>query len=104
MRVKLPKLVLREACVLDASRDWRRGAFLEMGAGTGLMTQLFLDRGFDGACYDLGEDSRRRARVRLETYGSRMVVVDDVSELQPASFDYLFAFEVLEHIQDDLAA
>lgn len=104
MRAKQPKLVLREACVHDASRDWTPGSFLEMGAGTGLMTQVLLDRGFHGACYDLGDDSRRLARKRLASYGARMVVVDDVSALQPASFDYLFAFEVLEHIEDDLAA
>jgi SAM-dependent methyltransferase len=104
MAAKQPKLVLREACVHDASRDWAPGAFLEMGAGTGQMTQLFLERGFHGACYDLGADSRRMARDRLAGYGERIAVVDDVAALAPASFDYLFAFEVLEHIEDDAAA
>ncbi len=46
---KQPKLVLRESCVADMSRKWRPGLFAEMGAGTGGMTRLFLERGFNGA-------------------------------------------------------
>lgn len=98
---KQPKLVLREACVHDVSRDWTPGSFLEMGAGTGQMTQLFVERGFRATCYDIGEDSRRMARERLAPYGERATVVDDVDGLAAGSFDYLFAFEVLEHIEED---
>lgn len=101
---KQPKLVLRESCVDDLSRDWPRGTFLEMGAGTGHMTRRFLDRGFSGACHDLGTDSRQMIRANLASYGSRIRVVDDAGELPVASFDYLLAFEVLEHIEDDRAA
>jgi SAM-dependent methyltransferase len=98
---KQPKLVLRESCVEDISREWTPGAFLEMGAGTGHMTRLFLERGFDGACYDLGEDSRQMIRANLARFGQRILVVDDPGVLPPASFDYLLAFEVLEHIDQD---
>lgn len=55
---KQPKLVLRESCVYDLSRDWAPGRFVEMGAGTGHMASLFLARGFSGVCHDLGPDSR----------------------------------------------
>ena len=99
-----PKLVLRESCVHDVSADWAPGRFLEMGAGTGYMTRLFLDRGFEGAASDLGENSRAMMRANLAYVGERMRVIDDERELAPASFDYLFAFEVLEHIEDDHGA
>lgn len=99
---KQPKLILRESCVQDVSGDWSPGRFVEMGAGTGHMTRLFLERGFTGACHDLGEDSRQMMRRNLADAGERMVVVDDLSELPPKGFDYLFAFEVLEHIEPDL--
>lgn len=72
-----------------------------MGAGTGHMAGLFLDRGFHGACHDLGEDSRQMLRTNLAHAGDRMRVVDALDELPEAAFDYLFAFEVLEHIEDD---
>jgi len=98
---KQPKLILRESSIRDVSGSWPPGRFVEMGAGTGHMTRLFLDRGFSGACHDLGEDSRQMMRSNLADAGERMRVVDDLSELSPEEFDYLFAFEVLEHIESD---
>ena len=104
MRRKQPKLVLRESCVDDVSRTWPSGSILEMGAGTGRMTRIFLERGFYGACYDLGDDSRQMIRANLAEFGKRINVVDDISTLPAESFDYLLAFEVLEHIEDDAGA
>lgn len=101
---KQPKLVLRESCVADLSRHWNVGRFVEMGAGTGGMTRIFLDRDFWGACHDLGADSREMIRENLRAYGSKIAVINDLSGLEPGGFDYLFAFEVLEHIADDMDA
>lgn len=98
---KQPKLILRESSIQDVSGSWPAGRFVEMGAGTGHMTRFFLERGFSGACHDLGEDSRQMMRRNLADAGERMRVVDDLSELLPEEFDYLFAFEVLEHIEPD---
>lgn len=98
---KQPKLILRESCVYDVSKSWPPGRFIEMGAGTGHMTRIFLNRGFSGACHDLGDDSRQMMRDNLADAGDRMVVVDDLSTLPESSFDYLLAFEVLEHIERD---
>jgi len=101
MGKKQPKLVLRESCIFDVAGTWEPASFLETGAGTGKMTQLFLDRGFHGACYELGQRSREMLRQNLLTEGDRIRVVDDLAELSPESFDYLFSFEVLEHIEND---
>lgn len=104
MGSKQPKLILRESCVDDLSLNWTPGRFLETGAGSGYMTKRFLDRGFTGACYDLGEESRSRIRNNLSSYGPRVMVCDDFKILSPDSFDYLISFEVLEHIENDLGA
>lgn len=98
---KQPKLILRESCIHDMSSTWPPGRFVEMGAGTGHMTRIFLDRGFFGASHDLGRDSRQMIRENLSFAGERITVVDQLSELAEESFDYLFAFEVLEHIEKD---
>lgn len=98
---KQPKLILRESCIHDMSGTWPPGRFVEMGAGTGHMTRIFLDRGFLGASHDLGRDSRQMMRENLSFAGERITVVDQLSELEEESFDYLFAFEVLEHIEKD---
>ena len=101
MNNRQPKLILRESCIADVTSGWLPGSFLETGAGTGYMTRLFLERGFHGACYDLGEESGRRLKQNLNVFQGRMNVVDDLNSLNAESFDYLLAFEVLEHITDD---
>ncbi|MDR1969338.1 MAG: class I SAM-dependent methyltransferase [Burkholderiaceae bacterium] len=98
---KQPKLILRESCINDVTRNWSPSSFVEMGAGTGGMTRIFIDRRFHGACHDLGGDSRQMMRENLAAVADRIHVPEDLSELAPASFDNLFAFEVLEHIQAD---
>lgn len=65
------------------------------------MSSLFIQRGFFGAAHDLGPDSRRMMRENPALANSNFKVVEDLAELAPESFDYLFAFEVLEHIEDD---
>jgi SAM-dependent methyltransferase len=104
MSGKQPKLILRESCIDDVVRDWPVGSVLEMGAGTGRMTRLFLDRGYRGAAYDLGADSREAMRRYLASAGDAITIFDDPTELGARRFDYLLAFEVLEHIENDLAA
>lgn len=99
-----PKLILRESCIDDMTKLWVPGSFLEVGAGTGHMTKVFLSRGYGGACYDLGEKSRCLLKENLAAFGKRMHVADSLGELPANSFDYLFAFEVLEHIPDDHSA
>lgn len=100
MAKKQPKLVLRESCIVDVTRGWPVGRFFEAGAGTGHMSSLFVARGFTGVCHDLGDSSREMMRQRFRDE-PRMAVVDDVEALPDASFDYLLAFEVLEHIEPD---
>src|ERR1700744_3477260 len=104
MAKKQPKLVLRERCVADLTRTWSPGRFFEAGAGTGHMSSLFLDRGFTGIAHDLGDTSRALMRDRFREAGERMRIVDGLDEVQDGSIDYLLAFEVLEHIDEDARA
>ncbi len=99
-----PKYLLRWACIEDLSRQWSLGRFIEMGAGTGGFTARFLRRGFQGVCYDLGSENRSVLRSNLQKFESNLEVIDDLVEAPAASFDYLFAFEVLEHIEHDADA
>lgn len=98
-----PKLILREGAIDDVVADWPAGTFLETGAGTGYMTKKFLDKGYNGACYELGDTARAMLRDNLAPYGEQITVLDELDELDACRFDYLLTFEVLEHIEDDLS-
>jgi len=102
--VETPMFMLRRDCVTRASASWRAARFLEIGAGTGALTQTFLARGFTGVCYDLGEANRRILRHNLAEFGGAVDVVESLATLEPRTFDYVVAFEVLEHIEADAEA
>lgn len=78
-----PKLILRESCIDDMTKLWVPGSFLEVGAGTGHMTKVFLSRGYGGACYDLGEKSRCLLKENLAAFGKRMHVADSLANYLP---------------------
>jgi SAM-dependent methyltransferase len=99
-----PKLILRESAVDDLMKDWPTGSFLETGAGTGYMTRKLLQKGYHGACFELGQAARGMLRTNLADSASTINVLDSLDELGSQTFDYLFTFEVLEHIENDLEA
>jgi SAM-dependent methyltransferase len=102
--VETPKFLLRRDCLDYTTRAWPSGRFLEIGAGTGRLTSSLLERGFIGKCFDLGAASRDHLRRSLSRFGTSIDVVDTLEGEAPASFDYVLAFEVLEHIQGDVEA
>jgi len=96
--------MLRRDCVTRAISNWPVGRFLEVGAGTGALTQTFLARGFSGVCYDLGDANRQVLRRNLAGFGAAIEIVDSLTMLELGTFDYVVAFEVLEHIAADAEA
>jgi SAM-dependent methyltransferase len=99
--VETPMFMMRRDCVAMTTAGWKVGRFLEVGAGTGHLTRSFLERGFTGTCYDLGAESRAILRENLSSFAGMVDVVDSLADVEVGSFDYVFAFEVLEHIQAD---
>jgi len=97
--VPSPRHLLRVACIEHLTRDWEPGSVLEVGAGTGDVTSGFVDRGFSVTAHDLGQTSRAILRER---FGDLLTVVDTLDEVEPVSVQHLFAFEVLEHVEDHL--
>jgi 2-polyprenyl-3-methyl-5-hydroxy-6-metoxy-1,4-benzoquinol methylase len=98
---KTPKHILRKKCIEHITKDWAPARFIEMGPGVGDITKSFLERGFKGVCYDIGEETKDFLRKNLMIFGNSIEVIDNLETLTPECFDYLFAFEVIEHIQDD---
>ena len=102
MALKSPKLYLRQACVNDLTKKLTPGKFLEIGAGIGIMTTMFLEKGFHGFCQDISPESINFLKINLQNFTDYIRIIDNFSGLSNENFDYLLAFEVLEHIDDDL--
>ncbi|WP_137940392.1 class I SAM-dependent methyltransferase [Chitinivorax sp. B] len=98
---RTPKHLLRMACIRYATRNFLPGRFIEMGAGTGDITEYFVKNGFHGVCHDIGETSLNLLSSRFEKYPQKVTVVERLEKVIDRDFDYLFAFEVLEHIEQD---
>jgi 2-polyprenyl-3-methyl-5-hydroxy-6-metoxy-1,4-benzoquinol methylase len=95
-----PGLFLRQSCVQDLTAELPPDKFLEVGAGVGMMTRIFLERGFHGCCFDPSRESRQIIRQELAGYDAQLEIIHELSDLGDRQFNYLFAFEVLEHIED----
>lgn len=98
---KLPTHILRDACFESLIKSWKPGTFLEIGPGFGHTTKIFLRKGFHGTCYDISKESREILSVNLKEYYSRFTIIGDLSAIKKRSYDYLFIFDVIEHIEDD---
>lgn len=77
---------------------------LEIGAGQGAVA-CRLARRFGYTGIEPDPESRRTAQARLADVDASAVMRGDISELPgDSSFDVICAFEVLEHIEDDIGA
>jgi SAM-dependent methyltransferase len=99
-----PRHRLRESLLLRLLLSARPGtALLNVGAGQGTFTQLLEARGFDVTSVDPSPEAIElllRGRVR----GPVLAASAGELPFDDASFDSAVLGEVLEHIEDDLAA
>lgn len=98
---KLPTHLLRDDCLETIIKKWEPGRFLEIGPGCGLTTSLFLRNRFFGSCFEASADSRLILEENLKIYKEQIELLESIEQLLPQSFDYLFSFDVIEHIPDD---
>jgi SAM-dependent methyltransferase len=79
---------------------------LELGFGSGDMLLLYASLGLDAFGFDISELAFENARLRIEKYPAlkgKICLAQDKTEVYARRYDYIMAFEVLEHIEDDLS-
>jgi SAM-dependent methyltransferase len=74
------------------------GSVADFGAGTGLLAGIISGAGIDVVCIEPDPTLREQLRARS------LIAYSSLDALAPESLRYAYTFNVLEHIEDDLAA
>ncbi len=92
----------RNACILNAVRSFPpSGTFFDVGGGNGYVSRALQEDGFDVVLVEPGATGAQNARHR----GIRNVVQSTLEDaaFQPQTLPAVGLFDVVEHIEDDLA-
>jgi SAM-dependent methyltransferase len=101
--VPAPSYILRRALILKIINKFPPGRILEIGCGGGALLNDLYRLGFHGICFEASPQARQLASLILANT-SAFKIVDKLPDKISQLFDYVMAFEVLEHIEDDQEA
>lgn len=102
--VPAPRYLMRRARVQAMLRDLAPGRLLEIGPGSGALLVEFADAGYQCEALDSSIEARQRTEAMLASTRHAVPVHAEPGPDWAGRFDLVCAFEVLEHIEDDLEA
>jgi 2-polyprenyl-3-methyl-5-hydroxy-6-metoxy-1,4-benzoquinol methylase len=94
-----------QAAVCELVAPLRPATALDAGCGEGYLDRVLLDRipGLDLTGVDASEDALAAARARCPEATFRRCRVEDLAD-EPGRYDLVICSEVLEHLEDPVAA
>ena len=98
--VPSPNFALRRAAILDWMKGMPPGRVLEVGCGAGALLYELARRGFNGLGVETS-DAARSVAGRILAGNDSMAIAATLPAAAAPAFDYLMAFEVLEHVERD---
>lgn len=101
--VPLPRYLLRRRLVQSWIRQLPAADYIEIGAASGDLAAWMRDQGMRGVAVEISPAALVMLRQRLGDDDRVRIFGQDVARLD-ATADLLVSMEVLEHIEDDLAA
>ncbi len=93
-----PALQLRTRFLLAHVRAGQRA--LDVGCGEGAFAAALAAAGVEVVAADVAEEPLRRARTRHRALDLRLLAAEGPWQLEDASFDVVWAGEVIEHVAD----
>ena len=102
--VPAPRYLLRRRRILRQLEDTQATAVLEIGSGAGMLLQELHARGFECHALETSVEARELIVAVSQCSGRNVTVHGGINPGWDARFPLVLAFEVLEHIEDDLAA
>jgi SAM-dependent methyltransferase len=102
--VPAPRYLMRRARILEQMRGAAPGRLLEAGPGAGTLLIEFAERGFQCEAIESSAQAREMANRLIAEAGQAVPIHAQAEPAWHGRFDYLFSFDVLEHIEDDEAA
>jgi SAM-dependent methyltransferase len=101
--VPAPRYAMRRAEVRALMEGRPIGRILEVGCGSGALLSEFAAEGFTTTGLETSGAARELAAA-FAANDDRTTVLAEPDASWSECFDYLFSFEVLEHIEDDVGA
>lgn len=101
--VPAPRYLMRRDRILRMMRAMPRGQLLEIGCGPGALLDDLIRIGHTCQAMETSSSARALAEVLLHHHEGVQVHAAP-SDTWHGRFDYVLAFEVLEHIEDDRSA
>ena len=102
--VPAPRYLMRRARVMELMRGRTPGSILEVGPGAGTLLVEFAARGFTCEALESSAEAREMATRIFASSGQSVELHEQPRPEWQGRFDYVFAFDVLEHIEEDAAA
>jgi SAM-dependent methyltransferase len=99
-----PSSILKRRRVLDLLKSFKPGKVIEVGCGAGAILYDVSNLGFECSAIETSDKAREIARYIQQKRVTKFQVFSHENPDWIACFDYVFSFDVLEHIEaDDLA-
>ena len=97
-------LLRRQRVLAHLDRNGNGRRVLEVGSGAGMLLQELSRMGYACTALEQSEDARQLAETLRRANGVDVDIRGTPDAAWDASFDVVIAMEVLEHIEDDVAA
>jgi len=102
--IPAPRYLMRRNRILNLLQEITPGSWLEIGCGAGALLFDLSQKGFSCSILEHSPHALTLVDAVRKEYGFALDIYTQPQNIPSELFDYIGAFEVLEHIEDDTTA